>query len=576
MENIQLEIDSRGIALAIFDMPGRPFNVFSEAMMADLSSLIDTVESSGDKIKGLVITSGKSAFVAGADLAMIQDFGAMRFSANKTEMRQRYSYLGALFRRLERLPVPVVAAVNGLALGGGLEVAMACHARVCVESTAPILGLPEILLGLLPGAGGTQRLPRYIGIKEAIKMLLDGNAISPVKGFELGLVDALTDADSLVDRAKDLAASMVAGAKWDKPDFAVSAEDREFIEALGAEREMLALTAWNQQHADLYPAVGAIMSCVKDGFLLDIDAGSDVEWDIFVDLMSDPIASNMVTSCFLNKTAASKHAKRRAGVEAELPKAVSWLSAVEAPARLKKRVELVEESAADLVFADQQGSFADKTVVLRNAAKGDLLAGTGAEIHFCGELSEFVELLGPAADKTRAAALSLLATLGISAVLVDGPRGSLQAMTTALAEYIEKTALNAEQLSRAASSVELAASLIAMGIDVDSHTGNTGVEDRSHGLNMLAVVGLAALKALEARFADSLSSHVDAIEGADLLAIYALNYPKWTGGPLSFLAMLQRKEIDPALLSDELQSAVANLQWRLKDERGYCALALSN
>ena len=170
----------------------------------------------------------------------------------------------------------------------------------------------------------------------------------------------------------------------------------------------------------------------------------------------------------------------------------------------------------------------------------------------------------------------MLATLGVSAVLVDGPRGSLQAMTTALAEYIEKTALNAEQLSRAASSVELAASLIAMGIDVDSHTGNTGVEDRSHGLNMLAVVGLAALKALEARFADSLSSHVDAIEGADLLAIYALNYPKWTGGPLSFLAMLQRKEIDPALLSDELQSAVANLQWRLKDERGYCALALSN
>ena len=130
MENIQLEIDSRGIALAVFDMPGRPFNVFSEAMMADLSSLIDTVESSGDTIKGLFITSGKSAFVAGADLAMIQDLGAMRFSAHKTEMRQRYSYVDALFSRLGRLRVHVVSAYRGLAVVGGDQVAAAGHERV--------------------------------------------------------------------------------------------------------------------------------------------------------------------------------------------------------------------------------------------------------------------------------------------------------------------------------------------------------------------------------------------------------------------------------------------------------------
>lgn len=575
MENIQLEIDSRGIALATLDMPGRPFNVFSEAMMADLSSLIDTVDASDGKIKGLVITSGKSAFVAGADLAMIQDFGTMRFSATKTEMRQRYSYLGSLFRRLERLPVPVVAAVNGLALGGGLEIAMACHARVCVESTAPILGLPEILLGLLPGAGGTQRLPRYIGIKESIKMLLDGGAISPVKAFELGLVDELSDADSLVARAQDLAANMAAGAKWDKPEFAVSAEDRAFVEALGAEHEMLALTAWNKQRADLYPAVGAIVSCVKEGFLLDIDAGSDVEWDIFVDLMSDPIASNMVTSCFLNKTAASKHAKRRLGVAGELPASVSWQSAVSAPTRLQKRVALVDEAAADLVVSDQITGSADKTVILRDVAKDEFTVGGGAEIHFCGELSEFVELVGPAADKTKAAAVSLLATLGISAVVVDGESGSLRTMASALSAYVSKTGLNAEQLSRAASSVELGAALTAMGIDVDSHTSGTGVEDRSHGLNMLVVVALAALNSLEARFTGSLASNVDAIEGVDLLAIYALSYPKWTGGPLSLLAMLQRKEIDPELLNDELQTAVAAVQWRLKDERGYCAVAIT-
>src|SRR5690606_12568284 len=107
--------------------------------------------------RGLIISSGKSSFVAGADLGMIQDFGAMRFRADWQQMRDRYSHLGKLFRRLEQLPLPVVAAVNGLALGGGLELAMACHARVCVDAPHAQLGLPEILLGLLPGAGGTQR-----------------------------------------------------------------------------------------------------------------------------------------------------------------------------------------------------------------------------------------------------------------------------------------------------------------------------------------------------------------------------------------------------------------------------------
>ena len=141
MENIALAIrgDGIGIGIATLDMPGRPFNVFSEQMMDDLEL---TLERACDELRGLVICSGKGSFMAGADLVMIRDFANMRFAADRQAMRDRFSRLGRLFRRIELAPIPIVAAINGLALGGGLELAMACHGRVCVNSDSALLGLP--------------------------------------------------------------------------------------------------------------------------------------------------------------------------------------------------------------------------------------------------------------------------------------------------------------------------------------------------------------------------------------------------------------------------------------------------
>ena len=151
LRNLRLDIDDDGIAVALIDMPGRPFNVFSDDMIDDLAALIALIENSR-ALKAVVIASGKDAFMAGADLSMVQGFTTLRFKHTPAEIRRVFSRLTYTLRKLERVRVPTVAAVNGLALGGGLELAMACHYRLAAQGSTPCLGLPEVLLGLLPGA----------------------------------------------------------------------------------------------------------------------------------------------------------------------------------------------------------------------------------------------------------------------------------------------------------------------------------------------------------------------------------------------------------------------------------------
>lgn len=298
MANIELAILENGVGVATIDMPDRPFNVFSEQMMSDLEAVVTRAS---NELRGLVLTSGKRSFLAGADLVMIKDFSRMRFDADKVEMRDRFSRLGRLFRQIELSPVPVVAAINGLALGGGLEVAMACHGRVCVDSDSPMLGLPEVKLGLLPGAGGTQRLPRLIGLKPAMQMLLTGDPVSPSAALDMGLVDALASPENVINDAVEMALKIEPLARWDRPGYAVSADEVEQINSDTWQTFCLEQGGWQSREHSLYPAVGSIVRCVERGFPLSMDAGCDAEWDIFVDLMSDPVAANMVVTCFLNK-----------------------------------------------------------------------------------------------------------------------------------------------------------------------------------------------------------------------------------------------------------------------------------
>ena len=172
---LSLNVDADGVALVTIDVVGRPMNVLTPTFHAEFDAALDQIKSDA-AIRGAVFVSAKADFMAGADLKWI----LASVSSIKTR-EQAWAFaapLNALFRKLETLGKPMVAALNGTALGGGLELALACHYRVAAANPATRLGLPEVLVGLLPGAGGTQRLPRMIGIREALLLLVEGTHLT--------------------------------------------------------------------------------------------------------------------------------------------------------------------------------------------------------------------------------------------------------------------------------------------------------------------------------------------------------------------------------------------------------------
>ena len=191
MENFKIEIDSDGIALITFDVPGRSMNTVTGSVMRELVELVDKIKSD-DAIKGAIIASGKqSGFCAGADLGELNQRGAARQDEPKSEdekLKRQFEQsftLNRALRALETCGKPVACALEGLALGGGLESALACHYRVAADNPKIKLGLPEAKVGLLPGAGGTQRLPRLIGVQNAAMLILQCGDKTPPEPMTL-------------------------------------------------------------------------------------------------------------------------------------------------------------------------------------------------------------------------------------------------------------------------------------------------------------------------------------------------------------------------------------------------------
>lgn len=304
---IQTSLDAQGILLATLDMPGRSMNVFSRPLMDALDHLITQVEQNAE-VRAVVLTSGKPSFLVGADLDMIRVFTERAQIDDRPQMKDLCGHLGRVFRRLEQSSKPFVAAINGLALGGGLEVCMACHSRVAANDFAVRLGLPEVKLGLLPGAGGTQRLPRLIGAEKGLELLLGGGSVSSQEALSLGLVDVVVTPEQLLDTAKARAAALAGRrpvAIWDRPGVQFSAKPYRFSDLRIADAicQRLGIDADQRQH---YPAIHAIIDCVVGGWDLDMTSACEREMDIFVELIRDPVAGNMVRTLFLNRQKAAK------------------------------------------------------------------------------------------------------------------------------------------------------------------------------------------------------------------------------------------------------------------------------
>lgn len=309
-ETLKVSVDTDGIALAQIDVSERPMNVLTPELQNELSALIDRVRDDAT-IKGLVITSGKSnGFIAGADLKdLVQLHG--RYTA--AEVVTQFD-LSQIYRRLETCGKPVAAAINGLALGGGLELCLACHHRVLVDHPKAVVGLPEVKVGLLPGAGGTQRLPRLIGIPAALQLMRDGTPVAPAQALKLGIVHALAAADAVVDQAKAwVRSNPEAKQPWDVKGFRVPGGAGclapHAMETFGAgTSRMIRDTQRNQ------PAPIAIASCVFEGTIVPIDTGLRIEAKYFAKLATGAVARNLIRTSFINKGAAEKGMRRPAGV----------------------------------------------------------------------------------------------------------------------------------------------------------------------------------------------------------------------------------------------------------------------
>ncbi len=306
---INYNVDSDGIATITWDMPNRAMNVLNEASMTAYAGALETALKD-DKVKGIIITSGKDSFIAGADLEMILALD----TSDASKLMEQFSQLQKMFRRQETGGKPIVAAINGTALGGGFEICLATHYRIAAANPKTKVGQPEVKIGLLPGGGGTQRIPRLIGVQNAAPILLEGKDLTVDAAKGLGLIHEVVPAGELLAKAKAWlmapATEQVVpeyagkGAKaidgravqpWDRKGFKIPGFPGGQVWSPPGVMTFIGGSAMVRGKTNgVYPAPKAIMSCVYEGLQLPFDAGLRVETRYFVSLLRDPVAKSMI------------------------------------------------------------------------------------------------------------------------------------------------------------------------------------------------------------------------------------------------------------------------------------------
>jgi 3-hydroxyacyl-CoA dehydrogenase / enoyl-CoA hydratase / 3-hydroxybutyryl-CoA epimerase len=294
----RLEVED-GIALIRLDQPGKPVNVLSREMIESMRDVIESLEAGEVDARAAVILSAKpGVWIAGAD---IEEFPKIETAADGERMsRTGHELLG----RLERLPIPVVAAIDGAALGGGLEVALACTYRIATDNPKTKLGLPEVQLGILPGAGGTQRLPRLVGVRAALDLMLTGKQLDGRRARRIGLVDEVVPAPVLERAARQIADELAAGKRT--PTAARPRGSPQWVETLPGMRRVIFRKARAEvmsKTKGLYPAPLRILEVVERGLDRPLEEGLDLEARAFGELSVSPEARALV-HLFFTTTAA--------------------------------------------------------------------------------------------------------------------------------------------------------------------------------------------------------------------------------------------------------------------------------
>ena len=316
---VSLEVGGDGILVATMNLPGRPMNVVGDALMEGIGEACAKL--ADPAVKGMILTSGKADFCAGGDLDRMSKW------TTAEEPFEGSMAMKKVLRQLELQGKPVVAAINGHALGGGLEIALACHARIALDDPRLKIGQPEVKLGLLPGGGGTVRLPRLVGIQAALQICGEGNDIAPAKAKEMGLLaDLAKDREDLMAKARAwIAANPKAKQPWDQPKFKFPGGDSRTPAVV--QMWAIAPSIASQKTWGNYPAVRHIMSSIFEGGLLDFEAASVVESRYFAACVMSQESKNMINTLWYQLNAIKKGASRPAGVAASKVKKLGILGA---------------------------------------------------------------------------------------------------------------------------------------------------------------------------------------------------------------------------------------------------------
>jgi 3-hydroxyacyl-CoA dehydrogenase/enoyl-CoA hydratase/3-hydroxybutyryl-CoA epimerase len=312
--------DADNIVTLTLDMPGRSMNVLNDELTKPFSEAIAKIEAD-PSVKGVIITSGKDSFLAGADLEKIYAITdpALAFGVAET--------FKSFLRKLELCGRPVVAALNGTALGGGLELALGCHYRIAINDPKIKFGQPEVKLGLLPGGGATQRLPRLMGMQASLPILLEGKELRPDAAKNAGIVNELVaNRDELMTKAK---LWCLANPKpiqpWDDKKFKFPGGDSRHPAMV----QMLAIapSMANAKAMGNFPAVDNILSCVYEGGIVDFDTGCKIESRYFANCVVSQQAKNMIGTLFFQLNAINKGKSRPEGFERSKVKKLGVLGA---------------------------------------------------------------------------------------------------------------------------------------------------------------------------------------------------------------------------------------------------------
>lgn len=322
---IRWEQDDTGVVTLVLDDPAQSANTMNAAFIRSIGEIADRAEAEKDTIRGIIFTSAKKTFFAGGDLKdMIQ-----ATPDQAQEIFERGLAIKKALRRIETLGKPVVAAINGAALGGGYEIALACHHRIALDAPGSKIGLPEVTLGLLPAGGGVTRTVRLLGVTDALlKLLLQGTQYSPRRALDNGLVHAVaeTPEQMLVDARAFIDAHPESVQPWDVKGYRIPGGTPAHPK-FAANLPAFPANLKKQTSGAPYPAPRNILAAAVEGSQVDFETAQVIEARYFTELVTGQIAKNMIQAFFFDLQAVNSGANRPKDVERSTVRKVAVLGA---------------------------------------------------------------------------------------------------------------------------------------------------------------------------------------------------------------------------------------------------------